>query len=320
MWKTILRRVILMLPQILILSVLVFIVARFMPGDPFTGLITPETDPSTIEALRERAGLNDPIIVQYFNWLKNALQGDFGMSYTYKVPVATLIGDRAINTVFLSLLSLIFTYIIALPLGILAGRYANSAFDKGVVLYNFISYAIPTFVLALLMVWFFGYELQWFPTNGSVSTGVTEGTISYYWNRIYHMILPAITYALLATTGIIQYLRSEVIDAKQQDYVKTARSKGVPENMVYNRHIFRNSILPVASTFGYEITGLIGGSVFIEQIFAYPGMGQLFIQSINSRDYSVITALVLLFGITTIIGTLLSDIIMTIVDPRIRIQ
>jgi peptide/nickel transport system permease protein len=320
MWKTILRRVILMLPQILILSVLVFIVARFMPGDPFTGLITPETDPSTIEALRERAGLNDPIIVQYFNWLKNALQGDFGMSYTYKVPVATLIGDRAINTVFLSLLSLIFTYIIALPLGILAGRHANSAFDKGVVLYNFISYAIPTFVLALLMVWFFGYELQWFPTNGSVSTGVTEGTLSYYWNRIYHMILPAITYALLATTGIIQYLRSEVIDAKQQDYVKTARSKGVPENMVYNRHIFRNSILPVASTFGYEITGLIGGSVFIEQIFAYPGMGQLFIQSINSRDYSVITALVLLFGITTIIGTLLSDIIMTIVDPRIRIQ
>lgn len=320
MWKTILRRVILMLPQILILSVLVFIVARFMPGDPFTGLITPEMDPSTIEALRERAGLNDPIIVQYFNWLKNALQGDFGMSYTYKVPVATLIGDRAINTVFLSLLSLIFTYIIALPLGILAGRYANSAFDKGVVLYNFISYAIPTFVLALLMVWFFGYELQWFPTNGSVSTGVTEGTLSYYWNRIYHMILPAITYALLGTTGIIQYLRSEVIDAKQQDYVKTARSKGVPENMVYNRHIFRNSILPVASTFGYEITGLIGGSVFIEQIFAYPGMGQLFIQSINSRDYSVITALVLLFGITTIVGTLLSDIIMTIVDPRIRIQ
>ncbi|OYQ66515.1 oligopeptide ABC transporter permease [Aerococcus sp. 1KP-2016] len=320
MWKTILRRVILMLPQILILSVLVFIVARFMPGDPFTGLITPEMDPSTIEALRERAGLNDPIIVQYFNWLKNALQGDFGMSYTYKVPVATLIGDRAINTVFLSLLSLIFTYIIALPLGILAGRYANSAFDKGVVLYNFISYAIPTFVLALLMVWFFGYELQWFPTNGSVSTGVTEGTLSYYWNRIYHMILPAITYALLGTTGIIQYLRSEVIDAKQQDYVKTARSKGVPENMVYNRHIFRNSILPVASTFGYEITGLIGGSVFIEQIFAYPGMGQLFIQSIYSRDYSVITALVLLFGITTIVGTLLSDIIMTIVDPRIRIQ
>lgn len=320
MWKTIFRRVLLMLPQILILSILVFAVARLMPGDPFTGLITPETDPSTIEALRERAGLNEPIIVQYLNWLKNAFQGDFGMSYTYKVPVSTLIGGRAVNTIFLSLLTLIFTYLIAIPLGILSGRHNNSSFDKGVVLYNFISYAIPTFVLALLMVWLFGYELQWFPTNGSVSTGLSTGTPAYYWDRFYHMLLPAITYALLGTTGIIQYLRSEVIDAKQQDYVKTARSKGVPENVVYNRHIFRNSLLPVASTFGYEITGLIGGSVFIEQIFAYPGMGQLFIQSINSRDYSVITALVLIFGISTILGTLLSDIIMTIVDPRIRID
>lgn len=320
MWKTIFRRVLLMLPQILILSILVFAVARLMPGDPFTGLITPETDPSTIEALRERAGLNEPIIVQYLNWLKNAFQGDFGMSYTYKVPVSTLIGGRAVNTIFLSLLTLIFTYLIAIPLGILSGRHNNSSFDKGVVLYNFISYAIPTFVLALLMVWLFGYELQWFPTNGSVSTGLSTGTPAYYWDRFYHMLLPAITYALLGTTGIIQYLRSEVIDAKQQDYVKTARSKGVPENAVYNRHIFRNSLLPVASTFGYEITGLIGGSVFIEQIFAYPGMGQLFIQSINSRDYSVITALVLIFGISTILGTLLSDIIMTIVDPRIRID
>lgn len=320
MWKTIFRRVLLMLPQILILSILVFAVARLMPGDPFTGLITQETDPSTIEALRERAGLNEPIIVQYLNWLKNAFQGDFGMSYTYKVPVSTLIGSRAVNTIFLSLLTLIFTYLIAIPLGILSGRHNNSSFDKGVVLYNFISYAIPTFVLALLMVWLFGYELQWFPTNGSVSTGLDAGTPAYYWDRFYHMLLPAITYALLGTTGIIQYLRSEVIDAKQQDYVKTARSKGVPENVVYNRHIFRNSLLPVASTFGYEITGLIGGSVFIEQIFAYPGMGQLFIQSINSRDYSVITALVLIFGISTILGTLLSDIIMTIVDPRIRID
>lgn len=320
MWKTIFRRVLLMLPQILILSILVFAVARLMPGDPFTGLITQETDPSTIEALRERAGLNEPIIVQYFNWLKNAFQGDFGMSYTYKVPVSTLIGGRAVNTIFLSLLTLIFTYLIAIPLGILSGRHNNSSFDKGVVLYNFISYAIPTFVLALLMVWLFGYELQWFPTNGSVSTGLDAGTPAYYWDRFYHMLLPAITYALLGTTGIIQYLRSEIIDAKQQDYVKTARSKGVPENVVYNRHIFRNSLLPVASTFGYEITGLIGGSVFIEQIFAYPGMGQLFIQSINSRDYSVITALVLIFGISTILGTLLSDIIMTIVDPRIRID
>jgi oligopeptide ABC transporter, permease protein appB len=125
---------------------------------------------------------------------------------------------------------------------------------------------------------------------------------------------------LLATTGTIQYLRNEIIDAKSLDYVKTARSKGVPENVVYSRHIFRNSILPIAAFFGYSITGLLSGSIFIERIFSYPGMGNLFISSIGSRDYSVVTALILLFGFLTLIGSLLSDIILSIVDPRIRIE
>lgn len=320
MWKTVVRRVLLMIPQIIILSILVFAVAQMMPGDPFTGLITPETDPMVIENLREQAGLNDPLPVQYFRWVGNALQGDFGRSYTYKIPVATLIGQRAQNTILLSLVSLILTYAIALPLGMIAGRFDDSIADKLIIVYNYVSYAIPTFVLALLMLWFFGYTLGWFPTNGTVEVTLQPGTFDYYLSRAYHLILPSITYAVLGTTSIIQYLRSEVIDAKTQDYVRTARSKGVPESVLYNKHIFRNSALPIASTLGYQITGLIGGSVFIEQIFAFQGMGQLFISSINSRDYSVITALVLLFGIATLFGTLLSDIIMSLVDPRIRID
>ena len=320
MWKTILRRVVVMIPQVFILSIIVFALAQAMPGDPFTGLITPETDPAVLENLREQAGLNDPVPVQYVRWLGNALQGDFGQSYTYKIPVSSIIGQRAGNTILLSLLSFILTYLIAIPLGMLAGRYNNSLLDKIVVVYNYVSYAIPTFVLALLMLWLFGYTLNWFPTSGSVDVTLTAGSMDYYLNKGYHLILPAITYALLGTTTIIQYLRSEVVDAKTQDYVKTARSKGVPEKVVYSRHIFRNSALPIASTMGYQITGLIGGSVFIEQIFAFPGMGQLFISSLNSRDYSVIVALTLLFGIATLVGTLLSDIIMTIVDPRIRID
>ncbi|WHZ31557.1 ABC transporter permease [Desemzia incerta] len=320
MWKTILRRFLVMLPQVFILSIIVFALAQAMPGDPFTGLITPETDPAVIENLREQAGLNDPIPVQYVRWLGNALQGDFGQSYTYKISVGSIIGQRASNTVLLSLLSFILTYAIAIPLGMLAGRYNNSILDKMVVVYNYVSYAIPTFVLALLMLWLFGYTMNWFPTSGSVDVTIPVGTMEYYLDKAYHLILPAITYALLGTTMIIQYLRSEVVDAKTQDYVKTARSKGVPEKVVYSRHIFRNSALPIASTMGYQITGLIGGSVFIEQIFAFPGMGQLFISSLNSRDYSVIVALTLLFGVATLVGTLLSDIIMTIVDPRIRID
>jgi len=320
MWKTILRRVLLMLPQIFILSVLAFLIAKMMPGDPFTGLITPETDPNTIEALRVKAGFYDPLPVQYWNWISKAFRGDFGQSYTYKYEVTKLIGQRIGNTVWLSLLTLILTYLIALPLGMIAGRFQNSWADKAIVVYTFITYSIPVFVFALVLLWLFGYTLGWFPTRGSVDSDVVAGTLGYYVNKFHHMILPAFTMAILSTTGTIQYLRTGVIDAKSQDYVRTARAKGVPENVVFNRHIFRNSILPIAAFLGYEFTGLIGGSVFIENIFSYPGMGNLFVTSITGRDYSVILALLLLFGTATLLGTLLSDIIMSIVDPRVRVQ
>ena len=320
MWKTILRRVLLMLPQIFILSVLAFLIAKMMPGDPFTGLITPETDPNTIEALRVKAGFYDPLPVQYWNWISKAFRGDFGQSYTYKYEVTKLIGERIGNTVWLSLLTMILTYLIALPLGMIAGRYQNTWADKAIVVYTFITYSIPVFVFALVLLWLFGYTLGWFPTRGSVDSDVVAGTLAYYVNKFHHMILPAFTMAILSTTGTIQYLRTGVIDAKSQDYVRTARAKGVPENVVFNRHIFRNSILPIAAFLGYEFTGLIGGSVFIENIFSYPGMGNLFVTSITGRDYSVILALLLLFGTATLLGTLLSDIIMSIVDPRVRVQ
>lgn len=320
MWKTVLRRVLIMIPQLFILSIIIFILAKLMPGDPFTGLITPQTDPAALEALKRQAGLYDPWHIQYIRWMKNAFHGNFGMSYAYKIPVKTLIGQRANNTFILSLVSVILTYCIAIPLGMWAGRYQNSKLDKVVTFYNYVSYAIPTFIFSLIMLWFFGYTLGWFPTTGSVTIGLEPNTFEYFVDRIHHIILPAITYALLATTGTIQYLRNEVIDAKGLEYVKTARSKGVPENKVYSRHIFRNSILPIAAFFGYTITGLLSGSVFIELIFNYPGMGRLFISSITTRDYSVVTALILLYGFLTLVGSLLSDIILSIVDPRIRIE
>lgn len=320
MWKTVLRRILIMIPQIIILSVIVFILAKMMPGDPFSGLIDPNVSAARIEELRQQLGLNDPWYIQYVRWVKNLFQGDLGLSYTYKLKVTTLIGQRGVNTFILSLFSVILSYTIAIPLGILAGRYNGSKLDKAVILYNYISYAIPTFVLSILMLWLFGYTLRIFPTSGSVDLGVEPGTLHYYLNRFYHIILPSITYALLSTVGTIQYLRNEVIDSKQMDYVKTARSKGVPVGKVYTKHIFRNSLLPIAAFFGYTITGLLGGSVFIETIFGYPGMGQLFISSIGARDYSVITALILMYGLLTLLGTLLSDIILSIVDPRIRIE
>lgn len=319
MWKTIIRRLLLMIPQIIILSILIFIIADFMPGDPFTGLIDPNLDPAQLEAMREAYGLNDPLPVKYVRWVSNAFQGDFGRSFNYQQPVTAVIAGRIGNTVRLSLLSVVLTYLIGLPLGIIAGRYNESVVDKTILVYNFVSFAVPIFVLALLMVWIFGYNLNWFPARGSISVNAT--TPGEIWrSQLYHLLLPSITTAILGTTSIIQYLRSEIIDAKVSDYVKTARSKGVPIQKVYTKHIFRNASLPIASGFGYTIVGLFTGSIFIEQIFTYRGMGYLFLQSINTRDYSVIFVLVLFYGFLALIGTLLSDLILMAVDPRIRID
>ena len=320
MWKTVLRRLLTMIPQIILLSIIVFVVAKEMPGDAFTGMIDPNIDPAQIEALREAAGWNDPVPVQYVRWIGDVLQGDFGRSFAQQVPVTTLIGGRAANSLRLGLVSTFFTYLIALPFGMFAGRFNNSWFDRFVVIYNYVSYAIPTFVLALLMVFIFGYRLGWFPTFGSKNVTLTAGTFDYYWDMFYRLLLPGFTGGILGTASTTQTLRSEVIDAKTQDYVRTARSKGVPEGKIFSKHIFRNAVLPIASSFGFIFSSLLSGSVFIEQIFAFNGMGDLFITSINARDYSVVITLTLLYGILAILGSLISDIALSLADPRIRID
>lgn len=321
MWKFIVRRFLIMIPQLFILSVLVFVMAKAMPGDALTGRqIDPRANQQVIEEQREKMGLNDPWHEQYVRWVKNISNGDWGISYTFKVKVTDVIAERIGNTVNLALLTLIFTYLLAIPLGVISGRYSDSWIDKAITGYTYLGFATPVFIFAIIMLFVFGFGLDWFPTGGSVSPKVEEGTLAYAYSKLSHMILPAISTALISTTAIIQYLRSEVIDNKSKDFVRTAKSKGVPETQIYSRHILRNSFLPIAAFLGYEITGLIGGAVIIETIFSYPGIGQLFLSSVHARDFSIVTAVVMMTGFATLLGTLLSDIILSMVDPRIRIE
>ncbi|MEJ9209138.1 ABC transporter permease, partial [Paenibacillus larvae] len=231
-----------------------------------------------------------------------------------------LIGERLANSVTLAFFILLLTYLIALPLGMVSGRWNDSWADRFITFYNYLGFATPLFIFGLIMLFVFGFQLALFPTGGSVDPYVEAGTFAYYMSKFNHLLLPAFSGALISTVGIVQYLRSEIIDTKHKDFVRTVRSKGVPESKVYSRHILRNSFLPIAAFLGYEITGLVGGAIFLESIFSYPGIGQLFIQSISQRDFSVVTALVMLTGFATLLGTLLSDIILSIVDPRIRID
>ena len=320
MWKVIFRRLLLMIPQLLALSVLIFVMAELMPGDPLTGLVDPKISAEQIEAMRVKLGLNQPLWKRYIDWMVGMFHGDFGRSFAHKQPVTAIIAQRIWPTVWLSLFTTIITYMIALPLGILSGRYSGGWFDKVVNFYNFLTFSIPSFVLGLFFLWLFGYTLGWFPTRGTVGAGLQPGTLDYVLSRIYHMILPAFTLAVLSTTSTIQWLRSGIVDAKADDYVRTARAKGVPERVVYNKHILRNALLPIAAFFDYELTGLFGGAMITEQIFTYQGMGQLFITSVSGRDYSVMITLVLFYGFLTLLGGLLSDIIMVFVDPRVRLD
>jgi len=319
MWKTILRRLMIMVPEVIILSVLVFLLAKAMPGDPFTGSINPKADPAQIKHLMEINGLNDPWYQQYWNWVVHLFHGNLGNSYQYREPVTRLIEGRAGNTMWLAFFTMVLTYAFALPLGVYAGRHEGKLPDTIIRFYTYVTFCIPVFVILVLGIWIFGYVLGWFPTTGSVSSDA-QTWAQTVGSRFYHILLPSLLGALFGTVNIVQYLRSEVIDAKHSDYVRTARSKGVPSKDIYRHHIFRNSLLPIAAFAGYSITGLLNGSIFTETVFSYPGMGLLFVNSISYRDYTVITALVLIYGILNLVGTLLSDIILSIVDPRVRIE
>ncbi|GGA63437.1 oligopeptide ABC transporter permease [Ornithinibacillus halotolerans] len=320
MWKFSVRRIMIMIPQLFVLSVLIFVLAKMMPGDALSGQIDPNIDPARIEEIRQEMGWYDPWHEQYARWIGGVIQWDFGQSFRFKMPVTELMGQRIENSFWLSLVTLIFTYLIAIPLGITSGRYNDTLRDSLITGYSYLGFATPIFIFALVMLWVFGFQLGWFPTSGSVTPGLVPGTFDYFVSKVYHLILPALSMALITTYSTIQYLRNEIIDTKQKDFILLARAKGASESRVYNRHIFRNSLLPIAAFFGFEITTLIGGSIFIENIFGYPGMGQLLIESISLRDYSVVTATTLLFGMAAVLGALLSDIILSIVDPRIRIK
>ena len=320
MIKFIIRRLIISLPQVILLSILVFFIGSLMPGDALSGLIDPTIPVEQIERLREQMGLNDPWYIQYKDWVVAMLQGDFGHSFFKQQPVLAVIGDRMLNTVWLGLFSTVLIYLIGLPLGLISGRWNDSLLDSAITGYTYLGFATPTFIFGLVMLLVFGYTLGWLPTGGSVGVGVTPGTLEYVISKFQHLVLPSFSIALIGLVGTVQYLRSGIIETKQKDFVTLARAKGVSEGKVYTKHIFRNSILPIAAFFGYEITSLLGGSLFIETIYGYPGMGRLFLESISIRDFSVANVLILVFGMLSILGALLSDIILSIVDPRIRIK
>jgi len=322
MWKTILRRFLILIPQLFALSLIIFLLGYNMPGDGLRGMIAPGATPEQIEMLRAAWGIDDPWYIQYFRWMRGIfVDFDFGRSIAQQRPVTAVIGDRMMNTVRMSFLTTVFTYMIAVPLGILAAKHKSRIADKSIMIYTFVALSMPTIIFGLINLMIYGFRLGWFPTLGSVDSAADmAGGLTRFFSQMHHAILPAITLALISTVSIIYFLRSEIIDNDASDYVMTARSKGIPESRVYNRHILRNALLPVAGGFGSIIIGLFTGSIFIERVFAFSGMGDLFISSIMRQDWPVANTLILFYAFLSVVAMLTTDIIITIIDPRIRIK
>lgn len=226
MWKFTLRRTLIMIPQLIVLSIIIFVLGQLMPGDALSGQGGSDVDPNRLEEIRENMGWNDPWHEQYVRWMGGVLQGDFGQSFRFKMPVTELIGQRIVNSFWLSVATLILTYLIAIPLGIVSGRYNDTWRDQLITGYTYVGFATPLFIFALVTLWLFGFQLGWFPTSGSVTPGLEPGTFDYFISKLYHLLLPALSMALITTYSTIQYLRNEIVDTKHKDFILTARAKG----------------------------------------------------------------------------------------------
>src|SRR3989339_537238 len=295
----IINRLLQLIPLLIGVSLISFFVMHLAPGDPTALFINPNVDPQELVRVRANWGLDQPIYIQYFSWLWNALRLNFGVSYLTGQPVITEIMDRLPMTLLLMVLSYVLTLLIAIPLGVLSAIKKGSRFDNAVTFFSFAGMTIPSFWLGLMLMLLFSVKLHWLPATGNI-------------------ILPVITMSIGSFAGLTRYQRAAMLEVLNQDFIKVARAKGLPERIVVFKHALRNALIPTITILGLSLPGLFGGAFIIETIFAWPGMGRLGVQAIFARNYPVIMGIVMLSAFLIVMGNLLADIGYALVDPRIR--
>ncbi len=322
MYAYISRRLLMMIPLLIGITLISFTVIHLAPGEP-TDLQTqmnPQAGSDLQAKLLKQYGLDKPLHEQYLLWLGRLVQLDFGNSFAQdNRPVFEKITERLPVTILLNLLSLLVILAVALPLGVISAIRRNSFFDRASTVLVFVGFAMPSFWLALLMMDWFGVRLGLLPVSGLKSLGYEYLTFSgQLFDRISHLILPVFIAAIGGLAGFSRYMRSNMLDVVRQDYIMTARAKGLPERTVIYKHALRNALLPVITILGLSLPGLIGGSVIFETIFAIPGMGKLFYDGVMMRDYPLIMGVLVIGAVLTLAGNLLADVSYALADPRIR--
>lgn len=310
----IIRRVVMMIPILIGISILSFAIMYAAPGKPTVLNLDPDISVEDRERQMERLGLNDPPHIQYINWMGNVLRGDLGHSFTRKQPVTKLIMDRLPNTIILMVVSTFLAVIISIPFGVLSATKQYTKLDYSVTFASFLGLATPNFWLGLMLIMLFSVQLGWTPVGGVGTLGADFNLL----DRIHHIILPAFVLATADMAGLTRYTRSSMLEVINQDYIRTARAKGFRERTVVYKHGLRNGLIPIITIFGLMLPTFIGGSVVVETLFSWPGIGKLFIDATFERDYPVIMAITMFAAVLTVIGNLVADILYAIMDPRIE--
>jgi peptide/nickel transport system permease protein len=317
----IIRRLLTLIPLLLGITMLVFILMSLAPGDFLTPVKAQRDVPiELIQAIEVEFGLDQPWYVQYVKWLGNLLQGNLGHSWAYKLPVTDLIGQRIFATCLLSLSAFVFSWGIAIPLGVLAAIYKDSIFDRISAGLAYAALSIPEFFLALLLV-FFAAQTGWFPMGGATSIEYEYmGFFEKMADRAYHLFLPTLALGIGSIASIMRIMRANFLDTIRASFVTTARAKGLSEFVVMFKHALRNAINPLVSAFGFAFSGLLSGALMVEIVLQYPGLGQLMYQSILREDQFVVLAAVMMGCTMLVLGNLLADILLAWSDPRIRLE
>jgi len=320
-----LRRLVLIVPTLIGITLVTFCIVNLAPGDPVEviqgGQVDSRISRESYEAMLELYGLDQPLHVRYVTWLKRLATFDFGTSFKDHQPVIKKIGERLPATLILNIASLFLALVFAIPLGLLSAVKQRTMFDKvgGTAMY--MMYSLPEFWVALLLILLFGVELGWLPFYGMESIHARDmGFFAYWWDRLLHMILPTICLTYGSLAFLSRFVRGSTLEVIRQDFVRTARAKGLEETDIIFKHVFKNTLIPVVTLIGLLLPTLISGSIILESIFSWPGIGDLFFDSVKARDYPVVLGLSFITAVLVLVSTLIADLLYAWADPRITYE
>ena len=313
------RRLLYLIPMLLGISFLIYLGLELTPGDVLSYLLPPEAiadlKPEELIAMREALGLNDPFIVRYFYWLGGILQGDFGYSLASGVPISQLVLERVPATLELSVAALLFSTLFGVVLGSISALKRGSLMDNSLTVFGMIGVSIPEFIFGLVALVIFALQLEWLPVGKRLMPGYDS-----YWDHMPHLVMPAMVLGLIMTAGVMRYTRSSMLDSLNKEFIRTARSKGVPEWRVNFIHGLRVALIPVVVLIGFRLPMLIGGTVIIEQVFQWPGVGDLFVNAVRGQNYPLVMMISFLSVTAVLFASFLIDLLTALLDPRIKLE